>query len=385
MIRYSCQSITEADVEAVTRVLRSDWLTQGPTIEHFERVVAEYCGASYGVAVSSGTAALHLACLAVGLGPGDILWTSAVTFVASANCARYCGADVDFVDIDPRSYNMSVEALDLKLQRAARCDKLPKVVVVVHFAGHSCDMKALAELSRLYDFFVVEDAAHALGATYGEGKVGSCGYSDLTMFSFHPVKAITTGEGGMVMTNDRHLFDRVALLRNHGITRDATKFTRESHGDWYYEQLDLGYNYRMTDIQAALGISQMKRLDEFVDRRHSIVERYGAAFADLPLILPVSEADGHSAWHLYVVRLRLTELSVSRSEVFMLLREAGLGVNVHYIPVHVQPYYQALGFRHGDFPEAESFYEEAISLPLYPGLTVEQQSYVMSTVTRILQ
>ncbi|MGD0622023.1 MAG: UDP-4-amino-4,6-dideoxy-N-acetyl-beta-L-altrosamine transaminase [Thermacetogeniaceae bacterium] len=384
-IPYGRQDITDADVAAVAEVLRSDWITQGPAIERFERAVAKYCGARYAVAVSSGTAALHIACLAAGLGAGDYLWTSPNTFVASANCAIYCGAQVDFVDIDPRTYNMSPEKLAEKLSRTGANDRLPKVVVPVHFSGQSCTMQRIHELAVEYGFIVIEDASHAIGGSYKQLKVGSCSFSDMTVFSFHPVKIITTGEGGMVLTNREDLYEILVRLRSHGITRDPRVMLDEPDGPWYYQQIDLGYNYRMADLQAALGLSQLGRIDAFVARRRELAARYHQALHDLPLTLPWQHPDSYSAYHLYVIRLHLQRLEKTRLEVFEVLRQAGIGVNVHYIPVHTQPYYRRLGFKHGDFPEAERYYEEAITLPLYYALSEEDQDYVIDNLKKVLQ
>lgn len=385
MIPYGRQDISEADIDAVVDVLRSDWLTQGPTIERFEKEVAGYCGARYAVAVSNATAALHVACLAAGLGPGDTLWTSPNTFVASANCALYCGAQVDFVDIEPESYNLSAARLEEKLLRAERAGKLPKVVVPVHFAGQSCDMEAISALAKRFGFTVLEDASHAIGGRYKTSRVGSCAFSDMAVFSFHPVKIVTTGEGGMVLTNRQDLYERLLLLRSHGITREPGKMTEPAHGPWYYQQIELGFNYRMTDIQAALGASQMRRLNEFVEKRQSLAQRYDLLLAGLPVITPVRYRDAYSAFHLYVIRLQLQRLRKSHAEVFAELRSRGIGVNLHYIPVHTQPYYAQLGFRKGDFPEAERYYSEALSLPLYAALNEMQQDAVVQALKDALQ
>lgn len=384
-IPYGRQSISPADIQAVVDVLNSDWLTQGPTVERFEQTVAGYCGTAHGVAVNSATSALHIACLAAGIGPGDILWTSPNTFVASANCGLYCGATVDFVDIDSRTYNMSVERLEEKLEQAERDGKLPKVVIPVHFAGQPCDMEAIGRLAGRYGFTVIEDASHAIGGRYKNEPVGNCRHSAMTVFSFHPVKIITTGEGGMVLTNSPELHERLLRLRSHGITRDPALMAGESHGPWYYEQIELGFNYRMTDIQAALGVSQMTRLDEFVARRHQLAKRYDEDLAELPLTLPWQHPDTWSAFHLYVVRLNPGTIRKSRRQVFEDLRGRGILVNIHYIPVHTQPFYRATGFTDGDFPEAEQYYREAITLPLYAGLAEGDQDRVINALREFLR
>lgn len=385
MIPYGRQDITEEDIQAVVDVLRSDFLTQGPAIPAFELIVKEYCGAKHAVAVNSATSALHIACLALGLGPGDWLWTSPITFVASANCALYCGARVDFVDIDPLTYNLSVERLQEKLNVAEKVGRLPKVVVPVHMCGQSCDMQAIHALSLKYGFHIIEDASHAIGASYQGEPVGNCRYSDITVFSFHPVKIVTTGEGGMAVTNNPELADRMALLRSHGITRDAAMMTHESEGPWYYQQIALGYNYRMTDIQAALGISQIQRLDSFVQRRRYIAKTYTENISHLPLQLPYQHSDGISAWHLYVVRLKLDEIKCHYGGIFELLRSLGIGVNLHYIPVHTQPYFKRMGFREGNFPQAEHYYREAISLPIFSLLSDESQAEVVYRLGKALE
>jgi UDP-4-amino-4,6-dideoxy-N-acetyl-beta-L-altrosamine transaminase len=384
-IPYARQSISEADIEAVVEVLRSDWLTQGPGIARFEQVVAAYCGARNAVAVSNGTAALHLACLALELGPGELLWTSANTFAASANCARYCGADVDFVDIDPQTYNLSIPALEAKLAQAQRAGRLPKILVPVHFGGQPCDMQAIGALAARYGFRVVEDASHAVGAECGSARIGACTHSDIAVFSFHPVKILTTGEGGMLLTNDAALARRLRLLRTHGITRDESEMSGVSEGPWYYEQVALGYNYRMTDFQAALGESQMRRLEDFLARRRELARRYDGALSGLPLSTPAEGPGGRSAWHLYVIQLDLEALAVSRRTVFERMRAGGVQVNVHYIPVHLQPYYRRLGFKKGDFPASERFYERALSLPLHYGLSTADQDRVCGTLRECLQ
>lgn len=383
-IPYGRQDINQSDIDAVIAVLQSDWITQGPAIERFEQAVAHYCGAKYAVAVSSATAALHIACLAVGLSQGDIVWTSPNTFVASANCGLYCGADVDFVDIDPRSYNLSVDELERKLVMADQPERLPKVVVPVHFAGQSCQMERIAALSKRYGFRIIEDASHAIGGRYQEKPIGSCTFSDMAVFSFHPVKIITTGEGGMVLTNQADLYEKLIRLRTHGITRNVNLMQGDSHGPWYYQQLELGFNYRITDIQAALGASQLQRLDEFVERRRFFANRYEQLLQSLPIVLPWQHPDTYSSYHLYVIRLKLEKIGKTHRQVFEELRQAGIGVNLHYIPVHLQPYYQKLGFKLGDFPQAEKYYQEAISLPLYAGLSEEEHDKVVASLRNVL-
>lgn len=385
MIPYGHQSVSEADISAVVEVLHSDWLTQGPVIEHFENAVAKYCGINYGVAVCNATAALHLACVVLGIGPGDYVWTSPNTFLASANCALYCGAKIDFVDIDPKTYNLSVEVLSKKLEIASRNNTLPKLVIPVHFAGQSCDMRAIKSLSDKYGFRVIEDASHAIGGKYYSQKIGGCAYSDMAIFSFHPVKIITTGEGGMIMTNNREICNKLRLLRSHGMTRNREFMQSESEGAWYYQQLVLGYNYRITDIQCALGLSQLKKIDEFVQKRHELIEKYNQALKNLPVIIPFQESYNYSAFHLYVIKLKLNQLNKTRAQIFNELRVAGVGVNVHYIPVHLQPYYRKLGFRVGDFPEAEKYYKVAITLSLYPDLTRAQFDFIIDALKRVLQ
>jgi UDP-4-amino-4,6-dideoxy-N-acetyl-beta-L-altrosamine transaminase len=376
VIPYGRQTIERADIDAVVEILKSDFLTQGPAIPRFEQALAAYCEVAHGVAVCNATAALHVACRALDLGPGDILWTTPITFVASANCALYCGAEVDFVDIDARTGNMSVERLAEKLAGAEREGRLPKIVVPVHMTGQSAEMQPIAELAARYGFRIVEDASHAVGASYGNGRVGDCRYSDIAVFSFHPVKIITTGEGGMAMTNDADLAAKMALLRTHGLTRDASLLRTQSPGGWYYEQHELGFNYRMTDIQAALGYSQLQRLEELVQRRRRLAGRYDAAFEGLPLTRPWQHPDTNSSWHLYVIRVD----AAIHASAFEQLRKDGIGVNLHYIPVPRQPYYRALGFDPADWPEAERYYAEAITLPLYPGLREDEQDHVIAAV-----
>lgn len=384
-IPYATQDIDKNDIQSVIETLKSDWLTQGPAIDRFEKAVAEYCGARYAVAVTNATAALHIACLSLELNDNDLLWTTPNSFVASANCGRYCGADVDFVDIDRRTYNMSVEALEKKLIEAKKIGRLPKVVIPVHFSGQSCEMKGIKQLAHTYGFSIIEDASHAIGGSYLGYKVGSCQFSDATVFSFHPVKIITTGEGGMVVTNRQDLYERLVLLRSHGITRNPELMVGDSHGPWYYQQVDLGFNYRMTDVQAALGFSQLKRINEFIERRHALVNKYNEAFQAMPLTVPWQHLDSYSAFHLYVIRVHLEKISRSKREIFEELRSKGIGVNLHYIPIHTQPYYEKLGFKMGDFPEAEKYYAEAISLPMYFGLSYEQQDYVIETVKEVIR
>lgn len=384
MIPYGRQDITQADIDAVVGVLRSEFLTQGPIVSRFEQRVASYCGALHAVAVNSATSALHVACLALGLKPGDCLWTSPITFVASANCGLYCGAEVDFVDIDPRTWNLCPQALERKLITAEREGRLPKIVVPVHLCGEPCDMAAIWALAKQYDFKIIEDASHAIGGRYRGESIGNGRYSDITVFSFHPVKIITTAEGGMALTNDANMAHRMMLLRSHGITRSPEEMTHEPDGPWYYQQIDLGFNYRMTELQAALGVSQMERLDEFVSRRQFLARRYDAMLADFPVTLPWQRPESYSASHLYVIRLQEEMIAPSHRQVFETLRARGIGVNLHYIPVHTQPYYQRRGFKAGDFPEAERYYAEAISLPIYPGMSDAQQNQIVAAMKEAL-
>lgn len=382
MIPYGKQEITEADIKAVVEVLKSDFITQGPVIPAFESAVANYCGAKHSVAVNSATSALHIACRALGVGNGDVVWTSPISFVASSNCALYCGANIDFVDINPKTYNLSVEKLEEKLIEADKHDRLPKVVIPVHLTGQSCEMEKIHSLSKKYGFKIIEDASHAIGGRYQDRPVGCCQYSDITVFSFHPVKIITTAEGGMALTNDRGLADKLSLLRSHGVTRDPALMQNNDRGPWYYEQIDLGFNYRLTDLQAALGLSQLERLDEYVSQRHELSKEYNVALENLSLILPWQHPETYSGLHLYVIRLKLDEINKTHREVFEELRTKGIGVNLHYIPIHTQPFYRALGFKWGDYPEAEKYYGEAISLPMFP--TLEKQDEVIQTVTKVV-
>jgi UDP-4-amino-4,6-dideoxy-N-acetyl-beta-L-altrosamine transaminase len=380
MIPYGRQDITQADIDAVVAVLQSDYLTQGPAVPGFEQAVAKHVGGKHALAVNSATSALHIACLALGVGPGDWLWTTPVTFVASANCGLYCGAQVDFVDIDPRTYNLCPLALEAKLVIAEKTGTLPKVLVPVHLCGQPCDMSALHALSQKYGFKIIEDASHAIGGKYKGEFIGNGRYSDITVLSFHPVKIITTAEGGMALTNSDELAEKMALLRSHGITRDSAQMTHAPDGPWYYQQIGLGFNYRMTELQAALGLSQMQRLDAYVARRHYLARRYDWLLADLPLITPWQHPDSYSGLHLYVIRLQLDLISKTHRQVFEALRGQGIGVNLHYIPVHTQPHYQRMGFRVGDFVQAEKYYAEAISLPMFQTLTEAQQDKVLTAL-----
>ena len=383
MLPYGRQDITQADIDAVVGVLKSDFLTQGPMVPKFENLVAQKVGAQYGVAVNSATSALHIACLALGLGPGDILWTSPITFVASANCGLYCGAIVDFVDIDARTYNICPTELALKLEHAARYGVLPKVIVVVHFCGQPCDLASIYALAQRYNFNVIEDASHAIGGRYKEEPIGNCRYSDITVFSFHPVKLITTAEGGMAMTNNSKLAHKMELLRSHGVTRELAEMTHDSDGPWYYQQIELGYNYRMTDIHAALGISQMKRLEQYVKRRHELALRYNHMLQCFPVTTPWQHPDSFSGLHLYVIRIDLLQVNKSHKRIFEDMREEGIGVNLHYIPIHTQPYFQRMGFKSGDFPESEKYYLESMSLPIFQTMTEAEQDLVVAALKKV--
>ena len=385
MIPYGKQDINQADIDSVVDALQSDFLTQGPQVPLFEKKVSDYCGSEFGVAVNSATSALHVACLALGLGKGDWLWTSPNTFVASANCGLYCGAKIDFVDIDPRTYNLSAEKLEQKLIQAKKNDNLPKIVIPVHFAGQSCDMRKIHSLSQEYGFKIIEDASHAIGGKYLDQPIGGCQYSDIAVFSFHPVKIITTAEGGLATTNDKELSERMRLFRSHGVTRDPELMTKESSGSWYYQQVELGFNYRVTELQAALGVSQIERLDEFVTLRHKHQKRYNELLKNLPVITPYQDMDSYSALHLYPIQIQTDKVKSTRKEIFKALRKNDIGVNVHYIPVHTQPYYENKGFKKGDFPNAESYYESAISIPLFHAMTFEQQDQVIVALEKVLK
>lgn len=385
MIPYGRQEISEEDIAEVVETLKSDFLTQGPKVPLFERIVSDYCGVKYGVAVNSATSALHIACMALDLRNGDWLWTSPNSYVSSANCGLFCGAKVDFVDIDPLTYNLSIEALEEKLIQAKQKNKLPKIVIPVHFAGQSCDMQKIHKLSKEYGFKIIEDASHAIGGSYLNKKIGNCEFSDITVFSFHPVKIITTAEGGFSSTNDKELFERMQLFRTHGVTRDPKLMTKETEGIWYYQQVALGFNYRMTELQAALGISQMNRLDEFVNKRNILKNRYDQLLDKLPVVRPYQSKNITSSLHLYPIQIDTVKTKVSRYQVFDSLRSGGIGVNVHYIPIHTQPYYQEMGFSYGDFPVSESYYNNAISLPLFSKMSFEEQDEVLTTLTKALK
>jgi len=385
MIPYGRQTISDDDIESVVQVLRSDWITQGPTVPLFEAVVADYCDAEFAVAVNSATSALHIACLALGVGPGDFVWTTPNTFVASANCALYCGASVDFVDIDPVTYNLSAACLKSKLVHAEKVGTLPKVVIPVHFAGQSCEMREIAALSRQYGFRILEDASHAIGGKYLEQPVGNCQFSDITVFSFHPVKIITSGEGGMALTNDPVLQDLMRLYRSHGISNKKEKMSARPESEiWRYQQIGLGFNYRMTDIQAALGLSQMQKLDKFISLRRAIAAHYDRSLIDKALVVPGQSPAASSSYHLYPIRVDPTLPSPGQIAVTKRLIDSGLGVNHHYIPVYRHPYYESLGFKRGYCPEAEKYFKETISLPIYPKLSEAKQAFVIQSVLAAL-
>ncbi len=385
MIPYGRQDINQADIDAIVEVLHSDFLTQGAQVPLFEKTVSNYCNSNYSVAVNSATSALHNACLALDLGKDDWLWTSPNSFVASANCGLYCGARIDFVDINPQTYNLSVSELEKKLVKAQRENKLPKVLIPVHFAGQSCDMKRIHSLSKEYGFKIIEDASHAIGGQYLDRPIGCCQYSDITIFSFHPVKIITTAEGGLATTNSEELAERMRLLRSHGVTRNQKLMTKDIEGAWHYQQIDLGFNYRMTELQAALGVSQMKRLDEFVSKRHSLQERYDLLLKNLPIIKPFQAENTYSALHLYPIQIVLNKVQKSREQIFNELRDSGIGVNVHYMPIHMQPYYHQFGFNEGDFPNSEDYYSQAISIPLFHSMSLVQQDEVIAKLKMIIK
>jgi UDP-4-amino-4,6-dideoxy-N-acetyl-beta-L-altrosamine transaminase len=382
MIPYGRQDISETDIQAVINVLKSDYLTQGPVVPEFEKAVADFCKANHAIAVTSATAALHIACLSLGVGKGDWVWTSPITFVASANCAVYCGANLDFVDIDPDTYNMSADALASKLEKAKVEGRLPKVVIPVHLAGQSCEMDKIHALGMKYGFRIIEDASHAIGGKYKDEPVGNCRYSDITIFSFHPVKIITTGEGGMCLTNNLELSIKLTRLRSHGIVRHPSELTHAPDGPWYYQQIELGYNYRMTDIQAALGLSQMSRLKEFVEARHVLSDRYNKLLAASSIRIPYQHPDTYSSIHLYIIRVPKDGKNKTQLQTFESLRLAGILVNLHYIPVYKHPYYQAMGFNPADFPHSEAYYSEAISIPMYATLTQEDQDTIIEKIIK---
>ena len=384
-IPYGRQSISEEDIQSVISVLHSDYLTQGPIVPKFEEMVKLYCGSKYAIASNSATSSLHLACLALSVGAGDIVWTSGVTFAASSNCALYCGAEVDFVDIDPLTFNLCPSKLEAKLKRAKIKGRLPKVLIPVHLCGKSCDMNKIHQLSLEYNFKIIEDASHAIGGEYDERKIGSCHLSDIVVFSFHPVKIITCGEGGMALTNDQMLAEKMELLRSHGITRSKDKLENQSHGPWYYEQVALGFNYRMTDIHAALGLSQLKKLDSFVKKRNKIASKYQDALEALPIKFQKNCKASLSSYHLFVILLERVSSQNNHRNVFQKLRDCGIGVNLHYIPVYLHPYYKKLGFKEGHCPEAENYYKNAISIPIYPSMRKQQQDYVIQTIANILE
>jgi len=384
MIPYGRQDINQEDIDNVLRVLKSDFLTQGPKVPSFERAVSSKVGAKHALAVNSATSALHIACLSLGLEEGDSLWTTPISFVASANCGLYCGANVDFVDIDPQTYNLCPKELEKKLLKAEQTKSLPKILVVVHLCGQSCDMRSINRLAKRFDFKVIEDASHAIGGKYQGSYIGGCEYSDISIFSFHPVKIITTAEGGMALTNDDDLAQKMDLYRSHGVTRDENLMTKISDGPWYYQQIALGFNYRMTELQAALGLSQLQRLDDYVSRRNELADTYDSLLQDLPVKVPWQHPDSISARHLYVIRLDLPQTSVSHRDCFLKMRELGVGVNLHYIPIHLQPFYSDMGFEVGYLPEAEQYYSEAISLPLYPALSDQDLNFVVSSLRKVI-
>lgn len=384
-IPYGKQSISSEDIDSVVDVLKSDFLTQGPIVPEFESQLAQYCETPYALAVANATMGLHLACRAINIGKNDRVWTSPNSFVASANCALYCGAKIDFIDIDPNNYNLSVNALTKQLTIAKENNALPTAIIVVHFAGFSCDMDEIYNLSQQYDFKIIEDASHAIGSEYQGSKVGSCQFSDITVFSFHPVKIITAGEGGMILTKDKAIYQSLQLLRNGGITKEQSLMDGESHGGWYYQQIDLGYNYRMTDIHAALGLSQLNRLDKFIEKRQSIAEYYNQHLSRLPLQLPTIDSSRKSAWHLYVILIKTDKTKITRKHLYDTLHQKGIGVQVHYIPIYQQPYYQEMGFDPSDYPNCEQYYQTCLSLPIYVELTQQHQDSIINTLTEIFK
>ena len=380
MIPYAKQEISDEDIDSVIEVLKSDFLTQGNKVPLFEDIISERVGAKYALAANSATSCLYLSCLSLGLSKEDILWTSPITYVASANCALYCGAEVDFVDIDPLTWNISVEILEEKLKTARKIKKVPKILVLVHLAGNPCDLQKVFDLSKEYGFSIIEDASHALGSKYSGEHIGSSVYSDISVFSFHPVKNITTGEGGMILTNNQKLSEKIHLYRSHGITRDTKKMINKEEGLWYYEQLLLGFNFRMSDIHAALGISQMNSLDKFISKRNELSQIYTEELKGLPLTIQRVRKEDLSAWHIFVIRLKLSELKLSRLEIYNSLRNKGIGVNVHYIPVHLHPFYKNLGFNKGDFPNSENYYDGAITIPMFTKLKKKEIKYVIQAL-----
>lgn len=384
MIPYGRQDISQDDIDAVVDVLKSDYLTQGNIVPKFEKSLSDFTNAKYSVVVNSATSALHIACKALEVGPGDMVWTSAITFVASANCALYCGANVDFVDIDSNSYNICIKSLTKKLELARLSGNLPKVLIPVHLSGQSCDMKSIFALSKEYGFAILEDASHAIGGMYADEPVGNCKFSDIAVFSFHPVKIITSGEGGAALTNNPELDKKMRLFASHGITRNTGLMENIPDGPWYYEQLSLGSNYRMTELQAALGLSQMSRINSFIQKRHQIAKRYNDELKHLPLTLPAQGNENYSSYHLYIIRLKLDAIQKSHKEIFQELRYEGLGVNLHYIPVYHHPYFKKLGFKKRYCPEAENYYREAISIPIYFGLSDELQDQAIETISKVL-
>ena len=385
MIPYSKQNISENDVKEVVRILNSDFLTQGPQTPLFEKAVSKYCNVNYATVVNSATSALHIACKALGLKKGDVLWTSPNSYVSSANCALFCNAEVDFVDINPLTYNLCPDSLEKKLSKAKKSNRIPKIVIPVHFAGQSCDMKKIRELADHYNFKIIEDASHAIGGKYLNKKIGACDFSDITVFSFHAIKIITTGEGGLATTNNLDLFTKMQLFRNHGVTRNIDLMTKRQEGKWYYEQIDLGYNYRITEFQAALGMSQLRKINESIKKRHILKKRYDNLLKNLPIIVPFQSKDNYSSLHLYPIQIKRNLSNVSRLKLFNQLIEAGIGVNVHYIPIHTQPHYKKMGFKDGDFPISEAYYKNAISLPIFPNMSLQDQDKVVDVLIKAFQ